>query len=81
MESRTHCDSAQRAQKSTAVPGQGEGTAAADTTGLRGAPLSREEGVGAGLYLFNLPIARLAGGDSALCLPPSSFPIQAPQKS
>ena len=51
--------------------------------GLGGAPLSGEEGAGAGLYLFHLPIARggQAGTASALRLPPSSFPSRAQGRS
>ena len=42
--------------------------------GTRGAPLSGEEGAGAGVYLFHLPIARGGQAGTALCtsLPPPS---------
>ena len=78
--SRSRCDSAQRARKPTAVPGQGEGSAAAGTAWTQGRPSLPGGGRGHRL-LPGSSSHRLgwAGGDSALRLPPS--PIRAPQKS
>ena len=72
--SRSRCDSAQRARKPTAVPRQGEASAAAGARRDSGRASPGEEGTGAGVYLFHLPIARgeQAGIALSTSVPPPS---------
>ena len=80
-ESRRCCDSAQRAQTPMAVPGQGEGGAAANAAWTQGRPSPGRRAWVQTFTCFIFPSLGWAGGDSVLRLPPPSFPSRTPQKS
>ena len=80
--SRSRCDSAQRSRKPTAVPGQGEGSAAAGARRDSGRPSLRGGGRGRRpLPASSSHRSGRAGGDSARHLPPSSFTGRSSEKS
>ena len=81
-ESRSRYDSAQGARKPTAVPGQGEGSAAAGARRDSGRPSLRGGGRGRRpLPASSSHRSGRAGGDSARHLPPSSFTGRSSEKS
>ena len=81
-ESRSRYDSAQGARKPTAVPGQGEGSAAAGACRDSGHPSLRGGGRGRRpLPASSSHRSGRAGGDSARHLPPSSFTGRSSEKS